>query len=188
MEFRLGLSGSRRPPLLGLEGERDVADGADVLGDIVAGGAVAAGGGVFQGAVLVEKGNGHAIDLGFQRYVDILSAEVFPEALVESDQLGLRGVRVFQLEHIIDAEHGDGVGDLGEAFEGLGADALGGGVGIGELGVSFLQILEFAEQLVVIRIGDFRFGVSVIEAVVVVDELAQFRDALLWRRDVGKKI
>ena len=36
------------------EGEGNAADGADVLGDVIAGGAVAAGGGIFQGAVFVE--------------------------------------------------------------------------------------------------------------------------------------
>ncbi len=91
----LGLLGSRMQPLLALEFQRDVADGADVLGDVVAGGAVAAGGGVFQRAVFVEERDGDAIDLGFEGDGDVLAAEVFLEALVEADEFGLGNFGVF---------------------------------------------------------------------------------------------
>ena len=151
------------------------------MGDVIAGGSVAAGGGVFQGAVFVEKGYGDAVDLGFEGDGDVFAAEVFLEALVEGDQLGLRNFSVLEFEHIVDAEHGDGVFDLGKAFEGLRADALGGGVGIGQLRVLFFEILEFAEELVVIAVADFRLSLRIVEPVVVVDEPTQFRDARFGR-------
>lgn len=96
--------------------------------------------------------------------------------------------KLCQLEHIVDTEHRDGVLDLGETFQGFCADALGGRVGVGEGRVAFLEIFEFAEELVVFRIGDFWFGVVVIESVVVVDEPPQLRHARFWRGKVGEKI
>lgn len=180
--------GDRRPKIAATQGERDVADRADVLRDVVAGGAVTAGGCVFQGAIFVKKGHGHAIDFWLQGYGDFLTAQVFLEAFVKGDELGFGSVRVFQLEHIVDAEHRDGVLDLGETVERFRADALGGRVGIGEGGVAFFEVFEFAEELVVFGVGDFRLGIGVVEPVVVVDELPQLRDARIGRGEVGEKI
>ena len=56
------------------------------MGDVVAGGAVAAGGGVGEFAVAVEQGNGDAVDLGFDGDGDVVAAEVFAEALIEVDE------------------------------------------------------------------------------------------------------
>lgn len=109
-----------------IQREGDVADGADVLGDVVAGGAVAAGGGVFEGAIFVEEGDGDAVDFWLHGDGNVLAAEVFLEALVEGDELGFGELGVFELEDVVDAEHGDRVGDLGEAIEGFRADAVGG--------------------------------------------------------------
>ncbi len=158
------------------------------MGDVVAGGAVAAGGGVFEGAVFVIQGDGDAIDFGFEGDGDVLATEVFLEACVESDEFGFWGYGVFEFEDVIDAEHRDGVGDLGEAFERFGADALGGGVGIGEVRVFFFEVFEFAEEFVVIGVGDFGLCLGVVEVVVVVDELAQFCDAFFGRGGEGEEV
>ena len=56
------------------------------------------------------------------------------------------------------------------------------------MGVLFLKILQFAEDLVVFGVGDFRFGLGVIELVVVVDEPPELRDALFGRGKVGEEI
>jgi len=45
--------------------------------------------------------------------------------------------------------------------------------------VAFFEIFEFAEEFVVFGVGDFRLGICVIEEVVVVYEMAKFRDAPL---------
>lgn len=170
------------------EFERYIADGFDVLGDVVACGAVAAGGGVFESAVFVVERDGDAIDFGFEGDGDVFATEVFLEALVESDEFGFGDLRVFEFEHIIDAQHRDRVGDLGKAIQWFGTDALGGRVGIGEVGVFFFQILQLAEKLVVFGVGYFRGGLGVVKLVVVIDELTQFGDAFFWRGGEGEKV
>ncbi len=61
--------------------------------------------------------------------------------------------------------------DRGELVEGLGPDALGGGVGRDRVGVLLLQVLELAEELVVLGVADLG-RVEDVVAVVVVVELA----------------
>jgi hypothetical protein len=78
--------------------------------------------------------------------------------------------------------------DLGEAFEGFGSDSQGGGVGIGEIRVLLFEVLEFAEKAVVVCVGDFRLCLGVVEVVVVVDELPEFRDALFGHGEGGEEV
>lgn len=169
--------------------KRDAVDGADVVGDVVACLAVAAGGGVIEGAISVDERDRDAIDLGFDGDGDIFAAEVFLEALVERDEFGVGNVVVFwvELEDVVDGKHRDEVGDLLEAFDGIPADALGGGVGVGELGVFFFEFLEFAEDFVVFGVGDFRGGVGVVEPVVVLEVLTELGDAV-FRAGLGEKV
>ena len=129
--------------------------------------AVAAGGGVGEFAVAVEQGNGDAVDLGFDGDGDVLAFEVFLEALIEIDEflLGAGGSGFFhglgtELEDVVDAEHRDGVADLLEALDGRAADALGGGVRVVEFGVLVFEVFEFAEELVVLGVGDFGSGLG----------------------------
>ena len=98
------------------------------MGDVVASGAVAAGGGVFEISVFVVERNRDTIDFGFEGDGDIFSSEIFLEATVKGNEFGFWGFRIFEFEDIIDAEHSDGMCDLGESFEGFGTDALGGRV------------------------------------------------------------
>ena len=58
------------------------------MGDVVAGGAVAAGGGAGEFAVLIEQGNGDAVDFGLDGDGDVFAAEVFAETLIEGDEFG----------------------------------------------------------------------------------------------------
>ena len=72
-----------------------------------------------------------------------------------------------------------------ELLERRAADAKGGGVGVVEFGMFFFELFEFAEQLVVFRVGDFRCGLIIIEIVVMTDRLAQLADAGLRRFRLG---
>ena len=81
------------------------------------------------------------------------------------------------------------MGDLRKALERLGSDALGGGIRIGHLGMCLFEILEFAEELVVISVGNFGFGLGVVEMVVVANEMPELRDPLFgggWGRRRGR--
>jgi hypothetical protein len=59
-----------------------------------------------------------------------------------------------------------------EALDGLAADALGGAVRAGQLGVGRLQVEQLAEEPVVLLVGDLRAGLDVVLVVVVPDERA----------------
>ena len=152
--------------------QRDAPDGADVVGHVVAGLAVAAGGGVGEFSVPIEQGNGDAVDLGLDGDGDVLALEVFLEALIEIDEflLGTGGSGFFhglgaELEDVVDAEHGDGVLDLLEALDGRAADALGDGVRVAELGVLGFEGFELAVEAVELGVGDF--GISLVVELVV---------------------
>lgn len=54
--------------------------------------------------------------------------------------------------------------------------------------MGFFKILEFAEEFVVVRIGNFRLGLGVVEVVVVVEELAKLGGAVLRRGKVGEEV
>ena len=53
--------------------QRNAEDGADVVGDVVASLAVAAGGGVFEFAIPIEQGNGDAVDLRLDGDGDVVA-------------------------------------------------------------------------------------------------------------------
>jgi hypothetical protein len=137
----------------------DAADGPDVMGHVVAGLAVAAGGGVGEFPVAVEQGNSDAVDLGFDGDRDVFAFEVFLEAAVEVDEflLGRGGSGFFnglgaEFEDVVDAEHGDGVADLLKALDGRAADALGDGIQVAELLVFRFEGFEFSVKAVEIGV------------------------------------
>jgi hypothetical protein len=175
--------------------QRDAPYGAHVVGDVIAGLAVAAGGGVGEFSVAIEQGDGYAVDLGFDGDRDVVALEVLLEAAIEIDELllGAGGSGFFdrlgaELEDVVDAEHGDGVLDLLEALDGCATDAEGGRVRLVELWVFGFEGFEFAEETVVFRVGDFRLGLAVIEPVVTVELDAQFADPVLRERGLGEKV
>src|SRR2546422_11290334 len=65
-----------------------------------------------------------------------------------------------------------------EAGDGLTANALGGAVGRDQLGISGLELLQLFQELVEFPVGDFRLGIYVVSVVVMIDEAAQFLDAV----------
>src|SRR3989304_1019044 len=56
----------------GAQPHRDAADRAEVLGDVLAAGAVAAGGSLGEAAALVDQGHGEAVDLGLDDHIERL--------------------------------------------------------------------------------------------------------------------
>ena len=101
------------------EAEGKVTDCAEVGRDVVALGSVAAGGAEDKLSLLVAKGHGDAIDLGFNGPAQRDVSERFLDACEEGADL-LGGIGVLQ------AHHGHGVGHLDETGDGSAADALGG--------------------------------------------------------------
>jgi len=139
------------------EGEGDGADGADILGDIVAYGAVATSEGVGKLAVAVDEGDGDSVDFGFDTegegvffFVEGAGEAVEPVVDVFGGwSVGLfllKFVKFFGFEfvNVLDGEHGAEVILLLEAVERFSADALGGRVRVVEVGVFFFEFFEFA--------------------------------------------
>ena len=180
--------------LLKFQLQRDAADGADVVGHVVAGLAVAAGGGVGEFSVPIEQGNGDAVDLGLDGDRDVVALEVFLEAAVEIDEFlfGAGGSGFFhrlgaEFEDVVDAEHGDGVADLLEALDRRAADALGDRVRGAEFGVFCFQSFEFAVEAVELGVGDF--GISlVVELVVALQRGVQLAHPFLRAGGEGEKV
>jgi hypothetical protein len=150
-----------------VEAERQAADGAEVGADVLADGAVAAGGAVVEAAIAVGDGDGEAVDFRLGHVRDPCAFRPSADAFGPGRELGL-GVDVAE------GVHGAGVGDLGEAGGWGGADALGGGLGGDELGVGRFEFAQLAHQRVPLRVGGgglVEHEVVVIEAVDRVPEL-----------------
>ena len=165
--------------------QRDAADGADVGGDVFAGGAVAAGdaGG--------ECGFAVAASNVLQREREAVELELADEAwFVVGRKARLYaigpGAEFVGVVGVVEREHGARVRDLGEALFGLAADALGGRVGRDELGVLGLERLEAVHGGVVLRVGPLGGIEHVVEVLVVAEEVAELFDLLIWREGFGR--
>ncbi len=148
----------------------DARDGPHVRRDPLALAAVAAGGGLEQGAVPVDQLHRQAVELGLQ---DVLHrkalAEALPQPLVEPAQSRFLLVGV-------EGQHGSRVLDRRKGVERLPGDPLGRGVVRDQIGELLLQVLQLVEEAVVVRVGDIRTVFDVIEIVVVADLGSQLGD------------
>ncbi len=171
-----------RRPALAVQAQGDVAHGAHVGADVLAGGAVAAGGAAGQPAVLVQQADRQAVELGLATVVHLGAAaeqvaarqqvgQAFAHAAVEVQQ-------VLFLEGVAQAEHGDFVADFAEGRGGGPAHALGRRFGGDQVGVLGLQFLEFAEQAVVLGVRHAGLVEHVVAVVVRVQLAAELGDAL----------
>ncbi len=150
------------------EGEGDGADGADVGGDVFAGGAVAAGEAAQEAGASLPCG---AVVEGEREAVELVFADVLEGiGAVErgGDTVG-PGAELGFVVGVVEREHGAGVGDLCEAVLGLAADALGGAVGGDELRVLGFEGLEAVDEFVVLAVGEDGGVEHVVEVFVVLD-------------------
>jgi hypothetical protein len=155
-----------------VEAKGDGADGAGLGGDVVAALAVAAGGGESQDAFFVAEGGGDAVDFGLEDVLGLLAVEIFLHALIEGAHFGF-------VVGVVDAHHRDGVLDGGETFDGLAADALGGGGWGIELGVGGFEFDQLLHELVELNVGDFGAAL-IVEIVMAIQIGAKLVDPLLW--------
>ena len=125
---------------------RDVGDGAGVGGDVLPHPAVAAGRRADEAAVFVDQVDGQAVDLQLGQ-VGARRGARQPVAQFRFVEDVVQAVQALQVLHRFE---GDAVGRRVDA----GADLLRRAVRHGELRVRRLQVLEAAEQLVVLRVRD----------------------------------
>jgi hypothetical protein len=158
-----------------LHPHRDRADRAQVVGHVLADLTVAARRAPDEHALVVEQRDRQPVDLRLadvaeRRLLDPLAGEVAAHPLHPGQQL-LGRARVGQREHRLL------VPDLLEHRDRLGADPLGRRVGGREIRVLLLELLELAEQRVVLVVADLGVVEDVVAATVVLELLAQLLDA-----------
>src|SRR5579875_1261012 len=162
-----GGDGTARP-----ERERHAADGADVRGDILADGAVAARGARCEPAVLVDELDRDAVHLGLAGVLDLRALRELAHPRVELRHLvAARGVG--EREHRVAMAHGLELGQRRTAH------ALRGGIGGDQLGMRLLERLQAAEERVVLGVGDLGRVEDVVEVVVPADLAAELLDLRL---------
>ena len=163
--------------------QRNGLDRAQIGGHILAGVAVASRRTLNQDPVFIDQANRQAVEFGVHRIFHLFDTEPLPHAPVECRHF-------FILERIVEGKHGHSVGQLGKFGEGRGANAPGGGIGRGKQRMFRLQSLQFAEQLVILGIRDFRLIQNVIQVVVPLDFPAQKMGAsseILRNNHLGKQ-
>ena len=148
------------------------ADGADVGRHVVALHAVAARDGAHEAPVLVVERDAQAVELQLAANLKRLAAQALADALVELAHLILV-VGVGEREHRPLVSHGN------ELLREVAANALSGRIGVVELGVALLQVLQLAQQGVELLVGDGRSIQHVIVVVVAVQLGAQLHYAFL---------
>jgi len=164
-----------------LDPQRDRSDRAEVLGHVLADRAVAPRGPPHEDPVLVDQGDGQAVDLGLghvvdRRLLDALLGQQPPRAGLPLAQL-LLGAGVGQREHGQQVAHGR------EALERAPAHPLRGGVRRAQRGVRGLEAAQLVQQAVVLGVGDLGVVEDVVAVVVVLERTAQLGGAL---EDLGR--
>jgi hypothetical protein len=161
----------RNPAALGVENQGDAVALAEVRRHVLALEAVAAGRADGEAPLLVHQLHAGAVELRLAHVLHrLVRLQQAPDAFVEGDQL-------FAAHGIVERQHRDAVLDLGEALGGRGADPLARGVQPRKSRVLAFQLLELAQQPVVLRIGDLRLVQDVVEPAVAVQLEGEFVDS-----------
>ena len=153
---------------------RHALDAAHVGGDVLAGAAVAPGGGADQPALLVGQVDGEPVDLQ-------LTQVGHRAARVALDPVGPGG-QLLVGEGVVEREHPLGVRDRGEVGGEGAADPLGGRVGGAQRRVFGLQRLQLPQLLVELGVGDGRRVEDVVAVLVFGQLLAERGVPLPGRR------
>ena len=164
----------QQPGRVAFECQGDAPDRLEVGRDVVAPFAVAPGRSQDEHPMLVTQRRGHAVDLELDDVADRLARrEAAADAAVPLAEL-------VEVVGVLDREHRNGVRDRPEFGQGRAADALGGAVGSGQLGMLGLERLETLHEAVVLPVADLRRRLDVVEAVVPVDLGPEAPRSLPW--------
>ena len=129
------------------------------MGDVVADAPIAARHRSTKNTLLVMQRNGDTVHLRIDEVGIGLAVEPPGDALIEVAQL-------LCFVGVVDRKHRYGVRDMLEPLNGLLANALGRRVRRNQSGISLLHPPQLIQQLVVLSIGDGRFGKNVIGVIV----------------------
>ena len=154
-----------------LQAERHAADRPDVGRDVLADDPVAARRSRGEHAVLVDELDRHPVDLRLADVLDPLEVQELPDAGIELRHLLPR-------RDVVEREHRVAMTHRLELLEGHGADPLRRRVGARELRMLGFQLLETAEEGVVLGVRDERVVEHVVAVIVVLDLAAEPLDLL----------
>lgn len=152
--------------------QRDRTDRPEILRHVLADHPVPARRAPHEEAILVIHTDRQSIKLWLRGVLDIRNPQALPHPLVPGRYLLIA-------EGVVQGQHGHLMNDLGKRLEGSPAHPLRRRVRRDQVGVGLLQLLELPEQAVVLGVGDGGIIEHIIAVVVVIDLLAQLRDALL---------
>ena len=155
------------------KGQGNGADGAHVGRYVVPHLAVPARGRITHAPVAVHDGQGHAVDLGFHGDGNGVRSQRPDQLIVEFHQFLVRNQGVPLFEDVVNGEHRNGVPDLIEPLEGGAPYAPRGGIRVRQFGMVPFQFFQFQEKGVVLRVGDFRFRLFIIQPVMAAQLRAQ---------------
>ena len=153
--------------------QRYAANGAYIGCNIVAANAVAACNGLLQSAIFVYQRDGCAVVFEFANHFERF-AQTATDALVPIGYIAGR-VGVGQRQHRIAVRH------LYKSGIQVAADTLRGRVRIEKLGMRTLQLLQFAQFGIELKVADSRTVEHIIIVVVPIQFVAQLCYLLLWR-------
>ena len=147
------------------KGEGDAADGADVGRHVVPHVSVPSRGRISQLAAAVHDGEGHPVNLGFHGDGHRFRFQRLDQLVVEFHQFLVRNRGVALLENVVNGQHGHRVPDLVEALERRPPHTARGGIRLRQFGMGLFQLFQLQEQGVILRIGNLRFRLFVIQPV-----------------------
>jgi len=151
--------------------KRKVADGLNILGDIISALPVTAGEPLGEATILVAEADREAVDLGFDCEFRSLPVEIFFNPIKKL-------LKLLLAIGVVEALHSDGVGDGSKRVEGGTADLAGGGVFVCQFGMRSFEIEELSVKTVVGGIGNFGTSFDVVEVVVAANLLEESGVAL----------
>ena len=139
------------------------ADGPDVVGNVFADDAVAAGDAADELALFINEVDCQAVDFQFDDVFQIFAAQVIADALVEFPQF-------IVAEDVAQAEHGPVMGIFFKAAGNLGAYALRRRIGRDPVGVGFFDVFQFPVHHIVFIISHCRL----VEGVILITQFIYF--------------
>ena len=167
VDLAADLEEARRP---GGQPEREDADRPHVRRDVLSRRPVSARGASHEDALLVDEGDGEAVDLQL--------ADDLRERTVEAVRhAGQPRVEPRLVVRVVEREERHLVPDVREVVDGGPSDAAGGRVGGDDLRVRLLDREELAGEGVVLAVADFGPGESVVEVLVPAELVAQLGGA-----------
>ena len=149
--------------------QRQGADGARILRDVLAHSAITAGDRLHELAIAILGRHGKAVQLQFGDVLELGAAQKLAHPAVEIAQLGF-------IQGVVQAQHRRAVRHLDETLARLAAYALGRGIGRQQLGTLRLQIAQFPHQCVVFGVADSGLVQHVVQALVMAQRFAQLFD------------